>query len=122
MIGAMGAIGYWVRRQRRRHWVGIVVLAVLAGLGLGLTSVALTGARRADTAFDRLQAVTLAPDVGTGIDEGMPEEVIATVAADPAVRHVDPLGRGRRSAPIRWRRPPRSSDSTTPSSMRSTDR
>ena len=81
----MGAIRYWVRAARRRHWLGIVVLAVLAGLGLGLTSVALTGARRADIAFERLQDVTLAPDAGIGIDEGTPEEVIATVAADPSV-------------------------------------
>ena len=50
----VGADRYWIRAARRGHRLGIVVLAVLAGLGLGLTSVALTGARRADTAFERL--------------------------------------------------------------------
>lgn len=69
----MGPIRYWVRRARRRHRTGVVVLAVLAGLGLGLTSVALTGARRADTAFERLQVATLSPDAGLPDVEGCPK-------------------------------------------------
>ena len=80
----MSAIRYWVRAARRRHWVGIVVLAVLAGLGLGLASVAFTGARRADTAYDRLRSETLAPDALIGQADA-PDDVLAAVAEDPSV-------------------------------------
>ncbi len=46
---------------------------------------ALTGARRADTALERLQAATLAPDASIGGVDEAPEDVIATLAADPSV-------------------------------------
>lgn len=59
----MGAV--WLRlradlRARWRSWVGIALVAGIAG---GLTTAAAAGARRTDTAYDRLVEYTRPPDV-----------------------------------------------------------
>ena len=48
----------WARADLRRRWRSLVVLGLLAGLSASLAIGALSGARRADTAFDRLRART----------------------------------------------------------------
>ncbi|MEQ1785796.1 MAG: FtsX-like permease family protein [Acidimicrobiales bacterium] len=59
----MGGIGAWTRAAWRRQRRALLVLGVIAGLGMGVSLVALQGARRADTAYGRLRAATLAPDL-----------------------------------------------------------
>ena len=88
----MKALRVWIRAALRRHVVGIVFLIVLAGLGLGLASVALTGARRADTAYDRLREQSLAPDALIGDVTGLSEAGFATLAADPRVTAIGRFG------------------------------
>ena len=66
----MGGARAWARAIRRRHRAGLLLLVVLGGLGLGLVAVATTGAARARTAYDRLNAETLGPD-GFGDASGL---------------------------------------------------
>jgi hypothetical protein len=47
----------------RRQWRSVIAVALIAGLGGGFTLTAAAGARRASTAWDRLRAETLAPDL-----------------------------------------------------------
>ena len=55
--GTQGA-RLWARADLRRRWRSLVVLGLLAGLSASLAIAALSGARRADTAFDRLRERT----------------------------------------------------------------
>ncbi len=52
----------WAANDLRRRWRSLVVLGLLAGLSAGLALAALAGARRADTAFDRLRIQTRGAD------------------------------------------------------------
>ena len=49
----------WLRLDLRRRWRSLVVLALLVALSAGVVLTAVAGARRGDTAFDRLWARTL---------------------------------------------------------------
>ena len=49
----------WLRLDLRRRWRSLVVLALLVALSSGVVLTAVAGARRGDTAFDRLWARTL---------------------------------------------------------------
>jgi hypothetical protein len=49
----------WLRLDLRRRWRSLVVLALLVALSAGTVLTAVAGARRGDTAFDRLWARTL---------------------------------------------------------------
>ena len=49
----------WLRLDLRRRWRSLVVLALLVALSVGVVLTAVAGARRGDTAFDRLWARTL---------------------------------------------------------------
>ncbi|MDQ6696302.1 MAG: hypothetical protein M3Z46_02445 [Actinomycetota bacterium] len=60
-VGSAGA-AMWARRDLRRRWLSLVVLGLLAGLSASLAMAAIAGARRADTAFDRLSTRTRAAD------------------------------------------------------------
>lgn len=53
----------------RRHWPSLVMLAVTAGLLCGAAIAAFSGARRTDTAFDRLLHVTDFPDGAVQLDD-----------------------------------------------------
>ena len=52
----------WAAADLRRRWRSLVVLGLLAGLSASLAIAALAGARRADTAFDRLRSRTNGAD------------------------------------------------------------
>ncbi len=60
-LGGPGA-AMWARRDLRRRWLSLVVLGLLAGLSASLAMAAIAGARRADTAFNRLSSGTEAAD------------------------------------------------------------
>jgi FtsX-like permease family len=49
----------WLRLDLRRRWRSLVVLALLVALSAGVVLTAVAGARRGNTAFDRLWARTL---------------------------------------------------------------
>ena len=52
----------WARTELRRRWFALLVLGVLAGVSAGLATATVAGARRTDTAWDRLRAETHASD------------------------------------------------------------
>lgn len=60
-VGGSGT-AMWARRDLRRRWLSLVVLGLLAGLSAALAFASVAGARRADTAFDRLSTRTRAAD------------------------------------------------------------
>jgi hypothetical protein len=56
------AAALWARADVRRRWRSLVALGLLAGLTAGFAFAALAGARRTDTALDRLRQRTNASD------------------------------------------------------------
>lgn len=56
------AAGLWARADLRQRWRSMVALGLLAGLTAGLALAAFAGARRTDSALERLRATTNAPD------------------------------------------------------------
>ena len=56
------AAAFWARRDVRRRWPSLVLLGVLIGLTVGLALSAWAGARRTDTALERLRVQTNAAD------------------------------------------------------------
>ncbi|MEY2416503.1 MAG: putative transport system permease protein, partial [Ilumatobacteraceae bacterium] len=62
------SIGLWVRADWRRRRVSLLALTLLTGLSFAVVAVAVAGARRTATSFERLRATTLAYDHGVAID------------------------------------------------------
>ncbi|MGH9187120.1 MAG: hypothetical protein ACRD0U_15080 [Acidimicrobiales bacterium] len=60
--GGGRAARMWASRELRRRWAALVVLGLLAGVTTGLATAAVAGARRTDTAWERLRDVTQASD------------------------------------------------------------
>ncbi len=58
----MGGIGLLVRAEIRRRWVALVLIGLLAGVVGASVVTAVAGARRSDTAYDRLADLTGQPD------------------------------------------------------------
>ncbi|HWU23731.1 MAG TPA: hypothetical protein VN088_19490, partial [Nocardioides sp.] len=71
--GLMGAVPTWVRRDVRRRWPSLVVLAVLVALVVGSGAAALAGARRQASVVDRLRSDALGMD--------------ALIAANPQIHY-----------------------------------
>jgi hypothetical protein len=65
------AVIAWARSEWRCRWGALVLIATLIGLGGGATLAAVAGARRTDTAFERLTLAAHNPTVGAnGIGNG----------------------------------------------------
>jgi ABC-type lipoprotein release transport system permease subunit len=62
MLRAMAVLALLSRAIWRHRVRSLVVLAVVGGIGLGIVMTAVAAARRADDAYTRLRAETLAPD------------------------------------------------------------
>jgi ABC-type lipoprotein release transport system permease subunit len=60
--GGARAAAFWARRDARRRWRSLVLLGVLVGLTAGFALSAWAGARRTDTALERLRVQTNAAD------------------------------------------------------------
>jgi hypothetical protein len=73
----MAAVWLWVRGERRRRGPAVLV-AVIVALAAGAGMAALAGARRADSALDRLGAAT-----------GQPNVVLAPLAEATGRGHID---------------------------------
>jgi FtsX-like permease family len=56
------AASFWAQRDVRRRWRSLVLLGILVGLTAGFALSAWAGARRTDTALDRLRVQTNAAD------------------------------------------------------------
>src|ERR1035438_10520111 len=56
------AAAFWARRDVRQRWGSLVLLGVLVGLTVGFALSAWAGARRTDTALERLRVQTNAAD------------------------------------------------------------
>lgn len=76
----MAAVWLWVRSERRRRGPAILVAAIVA-LAAGAAMAALAGARRADSALERLGAAT-----------GHPNVELAPLAEVTGRGRVDPAG------------------------------
>jgi ABC-type antimicrobial peptide transport system permease subunit len=59
---SQGASGSWARADRRARWRSLAVIAVVAGVTAGLAFASLAGARRTNTAFERLREQTRGAD------------------------------------------------------------
>src|ERR1700722_12459578 len=61
-MAGLRAASFWARTDARRRWKSLVVLGVLIGLTVGFALSAWAGARRTDTALQRLRVHTNAAD------------------------------------------------------------
>src|ERR1700722_4204184 len=83
------AAAFWARRDVRRRWRSLVLLGVLVGLTAALALSAWAGARRTDTALERLRVATNASDaVAFPSQVGVSHPNWARLAARPEVASV----------------------------------
>jgi ABC-type lipoprotein release transport system permease subunit len=87
----VSAIATLARSMARRQLLGLILLAVVGGLGVGFAMTAAAGARRADSAYTRLRHESLAPDVMFGAD-GLDDQIIGQLAALPEVAGIARFG------------------------------
>jgi hypothetical protein len=83
------AVWLVLRTELRHGWRSVVLVAVVSGLGAGFALTAAVGAQRASTAWPRLQAATLAPDV---FFSGPPDSDLALVEKVGRLPEVDAFG------------------------------
>lgn len=87
----MAGVRAWARIDVRRRWRSLAVLALLVALSAGTVMTAVAGARRADSALDRLLAETHAatvriPALDADVDRFRADVAEATGRDDPEVR------------------------------------
>jgi putative ABC transport system permease protein len=88
----MRAVGLVALSRTRRHWVGLVLLGLLAGVVGGLASAAVAGERRSSSAADRLAEVTLAPDAVVRVQNPLiAPEIERSLEVDPDVVALRPI-------------------------------
>src|SRR5829696_8392310 len=81
----------WARADVRSRWRSLVALALLAGITAGVAVAALAGARRTDTALDRLRDETRASDaIVFASQSGIPVADWAALETRPEVAEVAP--------------------------------
>ena len=83
----MGWLAVWAPTEWRRRWPALLALAVLVAVAGGVATALVAGARRADSSFDRLLAVTGAPNliaqVALGQEKpGQDEDLFAALAVE----------------------------------------
>jgi MacB-like periplasmic core domain len=81
----MGAWWLLVRTDLRRRWLSVVALSMLIGLAGTFVVTAATGARRTDSALERLLDTTKMWDGSIEVDFPSTDDVAADVAARPEV-------------------------------------
>jgi ABC-type lipoprotein release transport system permease subunit len=81
----VAAVWLTARAEWRQRWPSIVLLTVLAGLAGGVALVALTGSRRTDTAFARLEEHLKTPNLRVTTDARPSPELIREAARLPGV-------------------------------------
>jgi len=85
--GSWAGARLWAAADRRNRWRAIVAAGLMAGLTAGLALAALAGARRTDTALDRIREQTNASDVVVFSSQvGVFEPDWAPLAARPEVK------------------------------------
>ena len=92
----MGGIGLLVRAETRRRWLALVLIGLLVGgVGAAVTA-SVAGARRSETAYDRLAERTGQPDATlvSFVDPGFLEEVISLPEVETVWRMRGVVGRG----------------------------
>lgn len=62
-VGVNAGLMLWARREWRRRWVALAVLAVLVAVGGGASLAAGAAARRTETAFNRMLEMTRQPNL-----------------------------------------------------------
>lgn len=83
----------WAGRDLRQRWLSLALLGVIAGLSAALAMSSIAGARRADTAFDRLSTQTRAADAivfSSQVEGGIYTKEWAELARLPYVKAVAP--------------------------------
>src|SRR4051794_39165603 len=79
----------WARADLRSRWRSLVVLGLLAGIAGGFALAALSGARRSDTALQRLRSRTNASDaVVFASQSGNENPDFAALGRRPEVKHL----------------------------------
>ena len=92
----MGGLGLLVRAETRRRGIALVLIGLLVGgVGAAVTA-SVAGARRSETAFDRLAERTGQPDATlvSFVDPGFLEEVISLPEVETVWRMRGVVGRG----------------------------
>ena len=92
----MGGLGLLVRAETRRRWLALVLIGLLVGgVGAAVTA-SVAGARRSETAYDRLAERTGQPDATlvSFVDPGFLEEVISLPEVETVWRMRGVVGRG----------------------------
>src|SRR5829696_8679122 len=83
----------WARADVRSRWRSLVALALLAGITAGVALAAVAGARRTDTALDRLRDETRAADaIVFASQAGVPAADWDALDARPEVAEIAPWG------------------------------